>query len=226
MTWPGLLAAERDAALEHLLHHVLVANRAANELDAALAQGDLQADVAHHGGDDARCCEARPVVFMCRPHINSTASPSTIAPISVDEDGAVAVAVEGDADAALPFDHRARQTLGMGRSAIEVDVPAIRCGAQQLDIEAQLAEQARRDRGRRAVGGVDGDAHPAQPLGVGQRQARVRDVRVDDVGALDWDVGGAADASSEGSAMIASTSRSSVSVNFSPRPENTLMPLS
>ena len=47
-----LLAAEREVARDHLLHHVLVAHRAADQIDAALAQRDLEADVAHHRRDD------------------------------------------------------------------------------------------------------------------------------------------------------------------------------
>ena len=37
---------------DHLLHHVLVADRAPHQVDAALAERDLEADVAHHGRDD------------------------------------------------------------------------------------------------------------------------------------------------------------------------------
>ena len=65
----------------------------------------------------------------------------------------------------------------------------------------------------------------AEPLRIRQRQARVRDVGVDDVGAIDRRQAAGRHLPAR-SAMIDSTCRSSVSVNFSPRPENTLMPLS
>ena len=47
-----LLAAERQTALQHLLHDVLVADRASHEIDVRRAQRELETDVAHHGGDD------------------------------------------------------------------------------------------------------------------------------------------------------------------------------
>ena len=87
------------------------------------------------------------------------------------------------------------------------------------------SNKPRRHRRRRAVRGVDGDPEAAEPLRLRQRQARVRDVGVDDVSAFDRNVRGAADAP----ALVGDDRFDlalDVSLNFSPRPENTLMPLS
>ena len=111
----------------------------------------------------------------------------------VHQDRAIAVAVEGHAEPAPPLDDDARQVLRVGRAAVQVDVAAVRRGAQDLNVEAQLAEQPRRHSRGRAVRGVDRDLHPSEPLRIRQRQARVRDIGVDDVGAFDRHVRGAAD---------------------------------
>ena len=97
--------------------------------------------------------------------------------------------------------------------------------ALRQHVETQLLEQPRRHGRRGAVGGVDRDLETAEPLRVRQRQPGVRDVGVDDVRAS---TGTSAEPPTVQlrSATIASTSRSSASVNFSPWPENTLMPLS
>ena len=77
-----LLAAEREAARQHLLHHVLVADGAAHHADA-------RARAARSRG---RCCSSRwrrwrrrvsrPSRCSWRAHISSTASPSTTRPRS------------------------------------------------------------------------------------------------------------------------------------------------
>ena len=46
----GLLAAEVEAAVAHFLQHVAVAHAGFAQADAGIAQGDLQAEVAHHRG--------------------------------------------------------------------------------------------------------------------------------------------------------------------------------
>ena len=190
---PGLLAAERQPALDHLFHHVLVADRASDHLDAALAQGELETDVAHHRRDDAVAEQLAPGLHVTGAHQQHCVAVDDAA-LGIDQDGAVAVAVERHTDTARLLDHRALQVLRMRRAAIEIDVAAVGRRAQQVDVEAQLLEQPRRHRRRRAVRGVDGDPEAAEPLRLRQRQAGVRDVGVDDVSAFDRNVRGAADA--------------------------------
>ena len=49
---PGLLAAEREAAGAQLLEHVAVADRGGAHRDPRVAHGQVQPEVAHHGGDE------------------------------------------------------------------------------------------------------------------------------------------------------------------------------
>src|SRR5947208_1753765 len=73
----------------------------------------------------------------------------------IDEDRAIAVAVERDAHPASMLDDRAREPLRMGRAAAQVDVAAIGLIADHLDVEAEAAEEGRGDRRRGAVRAVD-----------------------------------------------------------------------
>ncbi len=73
----------------------------------------------------------------------------------------------------------------MRRATTEVDVPAIRRGAQHEQLEAQLLEQPWRDGRRGAVGGVDGQLRSGKTLRIRKREARVRHVLVDDVRAIE-----------------------------------------
>ena len=91
-----LLAAERQVAAQHLLHHVLVADRAADHADAGLLQRNLQTDVAHHGGDDRVALQPPLGLHPHRAHQHDGVAVHDLAG-RVDEDRAVAVAVEGDA---------------------------------------------------------------------------------------------------------------------------------
>ena len=63
-----LLAAEREAALDHLLHHVLVADRGADHLDAAIAKRDLEPDVAHHRRDHRGARQPAAILEIDRRH--------------------------------------------------------------------------------------------------------------------------------------------------------------
>ena len=96
-----LLAAEREAAREHLLHHVLVADGAAHEPDARFAQARAR----------GRCCSSRSrrsprLSGALRAAADGRTSAARhrrrrSAPL-VDEDRAIAVAVERDAERAAP----------------------------------------------------------------------------------------------------------------------------
>ena len=100
---------------------------------------------------------SRPCDFMCRAHMSMHRVAVDDPSLVIDEDRAVAVAVERHAHAVAAVADERAQALGMSRAAIEVDVAAVRLVADDGDVEPQLAEQPRRHRRRRAVGRVDGD---------------------------------------------------------------------
>ena len=112
-----LLAAERQAAREHLLHHVLVADRAADQVDARVAQRELEADVAHDGRDDRVALQPAFALQLARAHQQHGVAVDDLAAV-VDEDRAIAVAVERDAQLAAALDDGPREPLGMRRSAV------------------------------------------------------------------------------------------------------------
>ena len=128
-----------------------------------LAERDLEADVAHHGRDERVAGEAPLRLHVPRAHQHDGVAVDD-APGVIDEDGAIAVAVERHAHPVAAVAHQRAQALGMRRAAIQVDVAAVRLVADDRDVEAQFPEQPRRDRRRRAVRRVDRELEAAQPL--------------------------------------------------------------
>ena len=94
-----LLAAERQAAREHLLHDVLVADRRAHESDAGAAQRELEADVAHHRRHDASPFSRPSRCSWRRAHQQHGVAVDDPAAV-IDENRAIAVAVERHAQPA------------------------------------------------------------------------------------------------------------------------------
>ena len=124
MMWPDCSPPSDRSRLDHLLHHVLVADRAAHQLDAAVAQRDLEADVAHHGRDDGVGSEAPFALQLPGAHQQHGIAVDDAA-LVIDEDRAVAVAVERDAHLAAALDHGAGKRFGMRGAALEIDVAAV-----------------------------------------------------------------------------------------------------
>ena len=80
MTWPDCSPpSERPRASISSITY-LSPTAAAHELDAEIAQRQLQADVAHHGRDDRRRPSAVLRAAAAGAHISSTASPLTTRP--------------------------------------------------------------------------------------------------------------------------------------------------
>src|SRR5262245_16051275 len=121
---PRLLAADGEAAPEQFLHHIFVAHRAPYQLNSRLPESDLQPDVAHHGCDDGVALEAALALQLAAAHQEHCISIYDLAAL-VDENGAIAVAVERHADGALGLDDDFRQPLRMRRPATEIDVAPI-----------------------------------------------------------------------------------------------------
>ena len=182
----GLLAAHGNGALDHFLHDVLVADRAAHQLDPRIAEGELEPDVAHHRRDERVAVQAPLRLHGARAHEHDGVAVDN-ASLVVDEDGAVAVAVEGHAHAVPALADERAQAFGMRGAAIEVDVAPVGLIADHGEVEPEVTEEARRDSGGGAVRRVEREleATRGEPAGVRQRQAGVSDVRVDDVGPFD-----------------------------------------
>ena len=227
MMWPDCSPPSERSCRDHLLHHVLVAHRAAQQPDPDVAQRDLEADIAHDGGDDRAVPQPAARDCRCRAASSMIASPSTIRPVSSTK-----IARSPSPSKATPSRHPrsttcAREPLRVRRAAVQVDVAPVRRSA---------------DRRRRRSPGPRTAAAPARvvaPLAqstamrsprsasaAGQRRARVREVGRRRDPRRPRAAASPSGTSHDGSATTASISRSSCSVNFSPAPENTLMPLS
>ena len=105
-----LLAAERQArALSISSITYLSPTAAADQLDAERACSASSRPMLLITVATIASPFSRPSRCSWRPHISSTASPSTTLPAMVDEDRAIAVAVERDAHLAAALDDRPRQ---------------------------------------------------------------------------------------------------------------------
>ncbi len=76
----------------------------------------------------------------------------------VDDDDAVGVAIERDADIGAEFAHLARQSFGRRRADILVDVEAVRIDADRDHLRAKLPQRFRGHLVGRAIGAIDDDA--------------------------------------------------------------------
>ncbi len=87
----------------------------------------------------------------------------------VDDDDAVGVAVERDADVGAHFAHLGDQRLRLGRAALVVDVAAVRLDADLDDLGAQLPQRLGRHLVAGAVGAIDDDAQTVEAQVLRQR---------------------------------------------------------
>ena len=154
-----LLAAQRQAALQHLLHYVLVADRRADQIDAAIAERKFQPDVAHHRGDDRLAGQLAFLEQMIRREQQHGVAVHGLA-VAIDEQRAIAVAVERHAQPRAAGDD-----LGLQHAPRCVD-PQFRLMLRPFgwfpmrdDVEAQIARTAPGAIvAGGAVGAVDDDA--------------------------------------------------------------------
>ena len=153
--WPDCSPPSDRAALQHLLHHVLVADRRAHQIDAERLQRQLEADVAHHGRDDRVALQPALALQLAAAHQQHGVAVDDPAAL-VDEDRAIAVAVERHA-------HRAAARHdGLAPAARDASIRSRRLmlrpsGRSPITIvsKPRLSNSSRRHRRRRAVGAVD-----------------------------------------------------------------------
>ena len=106
----GLLAADIEAVLAHMLADIAVADRRARQRQAVAAEIALQAEIGHDGGDDAVPAQPPVLVPGGGDHRHQLVAVDDAA-LLVDEDDAVGVAVERDAEIGAHLVHLARQRL-------------------------------------------------------------------------------------------------------------------
>ena len=149
----------------------------------------LETEIRHHGGDDAGLGE--PAVFLpaLRDHREQLVAVDQMAAL-VDQDDAVGVAVERDADVGAHLAHLLAQRLRRGRSAFLVDVESVRIDADRNHVGAQFPQRFRHHLVGRAVGAIDHHAQAVEAEVARQRALGEFDVAVVDA----VDAAGAAEA--------------------------------
>ena len=80
----------------------------------------------------------------------------------IDDDQAVGVAVEREADVCAARDHGLLEKLRVGRTAIVVDVEAVGRDADRDDLCPKLPQRLGRDVVSGAVGAIDDDLEPVE----------------------------------------------------------------
>ena len=98
--------------------------------------------------------------------------------VLVDDDHAVGVAIERDADIGAHFMHLLRQSRRMRRTAFLVDVEAVRLVVDGDDLGAEFPQRRRRDLVGGAIGAIDDDAQARQRHGARQRALGEFDIAV------------------------------------------------
>src|SRR5207302_2579597 len=155
-----LLAAQVGAELLHLLVHVAVPDLRLDDADARGAEGLVEAEVRHHGGDDDLALEP-----AARGEVTPRDRERVVAvadlPGRVHGDEPVAVAVEGEAHRRAAAADLFLEGFGVERADALVDIGPRRPRAERQDPRAEPPEGARRHTIRRAVGAVEDDRNAA-----------------------------------------------------------------
>ncbi len=120
-----LLTADVETVLAHVLQHIAVADRGACQLQAEAAEKPLEAEVGHHGGDNARPGTAGRPLARTRRRPPSAGRRRSTWPFSSTMTTRSASPSSAMPMSARMLAHLLRQRLGMGRAAIVVDVEAV-----------------------------------------------------------------------------------------------------
>ena len=178
--------------LGHRLEDVAVPHGGLPHVDARVPQGQLEAEVAHHGGHE-RVLDEPARVLERQGEDRHDLVPVDLAAGGVHGEAAVGVAVVGDPEVGPELDDGPLEGLQVGRAAAVVDVQAVGLRADDVHLGARAAEGVRRDPAGGAVGAVQDHAHPLEPVRDGPHQ--VQDVAVlgvrEQVDAPDPGAGGA-----------------------------------
>ena len=157
----GLLAAEVQSVPHHGLDHVAIADGRAQEIATEIAQGDLETEVGHHGRDHRALDEGVGAQqFAGRDREDLVAVHDR--PLLVDEQAAVGVAVERDADVRAPFAHPRLQILGVERPAIAIDVLAVGLAGERRHARTEFLDHLGSDPVTGTVGRVHDDLHAVE----------------------------------------------------------------
>ena len=188
----ALLAAEAQPPGAQGLEDVPVADGGRLHGDAGVAHGVVEAEVAHHGGDDGVVLERAALVHRQRADRQDHVAVDDLA-VGGHGQAAVGVAVVGDPEVGALLPHHLGERREVGGSDAVVDVPAVGVAADRVHGRAGPAIDVGAGEGGRAVGAVDDQPEAGQRLvDGGEDVARVVLRRVGQVAdAADVRAGGA-----------------------------------
>src|SRR5579883_3074766 len=153
----GLLAAERCAEAEHFLEDVLIADGGADHADAVAGEGLFEAEIGHDGGDDGVLGKAAGGAEGAGGKEQGAVAIDDLAAAG-DEDGAIGIAVEGDAELGVVLDDGGAGGFEVERATAEVDIAAVGGVADGDDFGAEAAEELGREAAGGAVAAIDDQA--------------------------------------------------------------------
>jgi len=162
----GLLAADDVAAAKHLFEDVAIADGSAGERDAFAGEDAFEAEIGHGRGDDAIAFELVLGFEMARDGQENAVTVDDFSGFA-DEEGAVGIAIESNAETGALVDDAFLQAIEMEGTAGGVDVAAIGRYAHGDDIGAESAEEFGAEFVRGAVGTVKDDAETRE-IGSGE----------------------------------------------------------
>ena len=114
----------------------------------------MQAAIAHHGGDDAGVGVATRLHRVASDDGHDSIAVHELAGL-VDEDAAVAVAIECDTDLRASIAHELLERFRMRRAASVVDVDPVGISSDRDDLRAELRERTGCDATSATVGAVE-----------------------------------------------------------------------
>ena len=137
-----LLAAEFIAALVHLFKHIAVADTGTNKTHAVFAAELMQPQIRHH-----RCHDRAAAELAATLHIRAADSEHLVtvddAALLVDEKAAVGIAVECNTNIVAARNDLGGKIIKMRRTAVVVDVYAVRLAVDKVTEAAEASEQLR-----------------------------------------------------------------------------------
>ena len=157
----GLLAAQEQLFAPQRFHHAPITHIGGHDSHAHFAQRLVQAAVAHHGGDNALVAPFTRLRRRPRDDGHDAITVHDLAAL-VDEHAAIAVAIQGDAQVRLVCADFMHQALQMRRTALAVDVRAIRFGGKGVQLGAKARQHLRSHPTCAAIGAVEHDLDTAQ----------------------------------------------------------------
>ncbi len=170
-----LLAADVEALGPHRLEHVAITHGGAFQRQPERSEIPFQSKVAHHRGDQSVAAQVTAQVPRLGDHRHELVAIDDLA-IFIDDDDAVGIAVERDADVGPHLLDLGPQRIGRGGTDLVVDVEAVGLDADGEHLGAQFPQRNRRHLVGGAIGAVDHHAQAAEIDVLGQRALGIFDV--------------------------------------------------